>query len=196
MEKSSSYTDVACRYFTRPGSVNTPAVFEAAVERARALKIGRIVVATCSGLTALAAGRAFDSGTKIVAVTHVTGFREADVQELTDENRRELQARGIEVLTCAHAFGSVGRGIRNKVGSYQVDEIMAYTLRMFGQGTKVAVEIALMAADAGLIRTDEDVISIGGTKDGADTALVLRPSTSARCLDLKIREIICKPADL
>jgi hypothetical protein len=196
MEKSLNYNEVSCRYFTRPGSVNTPAVFEAAVKRARALKIGRIVVATCSGLTALAAGRAFDSSMKIVAVTHATGFKEADVQELTDENRRELQARGIEVLTCAHAFGGVGRGIRNKVGAYQVDEIMAYTLRMFGQGTKVAVEIALMAADAGLIRTDEDVISIGGTKDGADTALVLRPSTSARCLDLKIREILCKPADL
>jgi hypothetical protein len=67
---------------------------------------------------------------------------------------------------------------------------------MFGQGTKVAIEIALMAADAGLIRTDEDVIAIGGTKDGADTALVIRPATSAHCLDLKIREIICKPADL
>ncbi len=196
MVKSLNYNDILCRYFTRPGSVNTPAVFEVVAERARLLKIARIVVATCSGRSALAAGRALGSRVKIVAVTHVTGFREPDVQELTAENLRELHACGIEVLTCAHAFGSVGRGIRNRIGSYQVDEIMAYTLRMFGQGTKVAVEIALMAADAGLIRTDEDVISIGGTKDGADTALVLRPSTSARCLDLKIREILCKPADL
>lgn len=28
----------------------------------------------------------------------------------------------------------------------------------FGQGTKVACEITLMAADAGLVRTDEDIV--------------------------------------
>jgi hypothetical protein len=179
-----------------PGSVNTEAVFEAAARRAEEMAIGRVVVATCSGRTALAARKALPSGLKIVAVTHTTGFKGPDVQELQEENRTELLARGVDVLTSAHAFGSVGRGIRNKVGSYQVDEIMAYTLRMFGQGTKVAIEIALMAADAGLIRTNEDVIAIGGTKDGADTALVIRPAPSAHCLDLKIREIICKPADL
>jgi hypothetical protein len=81
------------------------------------------------------------------------------------------------------------------VGSYQVDEIIAYTLRIFGQGTKVAVEIALMAADAGLVRTDEDVISIGGTGKGVDTALVLRPATSSHLFDLRVREVICKPSN-
>jgi len=70
---------------------------------------------------------------------------------------------------------------------------MAYTLRTFGQGTKVAVEIAVMAADAGLVRTDEDVISMGGTASGADTALVIQPACSADFFDLKVKEIICKP---
>ncbi len=196
MTAYSDFSDVSCRYFSMPGSVNTEAVFEAVAKRAAAMTIGRIVVATCSGRTALAARKALPAGLKIIAVTHVTGFRDPDIQELKEENRNELLAQGVDVLTSAHAFGSVGRGIRNKVGAYQVDEIMAYTLRMFGQGTKVAIEIALMAADAGLIRTDEDVVAIGGTKDGADTALVIRPATSAHCLDLKIREIICKPADL
>jgi len=64
---------------------------------------------------------------------------------------------------------------------------------MFGQGTKVAVELALMAADAGLIRTDEDVFSIGGTATGADTALLLRPANSSALFDLRVKEIICKP---
>jgi hypothetical protein len=196
MDASSTFSDVVCRYFPRPGLENTGAVFEAVARRAHDLSIERIVVATCSGNAAIEARRALGTGLKIVAVTHVTGFSKADVQELKEENRRELRARDIEILTCAHAFGSVGRGVRNKVGAYQVDEIMAYTLRMFGQGTKVAIEIALMATDAGLIRTDEDVIAIGGTKQGVDTALVIRPSTSAHCLDLKVREIICKPADL
>jgi len=68
-------------------------------------------------------------------------------------------------------------------------------LRTFGQGTKVAVEIALMAADAGLIRVDEDIISIGGTMTGVDTALLLRPAHTQNFFDLKVREVICKPFD-
>jgi len=152
-------------------------------------------VATCSGRTAFEARKHFDPSLKIIAVTHVTGYGEPNVQELSEEDRRTLQAQGVEVLTCAHAFGGVGRGVRNGIGTYQVDEIMAYTLRLFGQGTKVAVEIALMAADAGLVRTGEDVISVGGTGKGADTALVLRPATSSHLFDLRVREVICKPGN-
>jgi len=58
---------------------------------------------------------------------------------------------------------------------------------------KVACEIALMAADAGLVRTDEDVISIAGTGRGADTAVVLRPVNTRNFFDLKVKEILCKP---
>ena len=90
-------------------------------------------------------------------------------------------------------FGGVGRGIRKKLSTYQVDEIIAYTLRLFGNGTKVGVELALMAADAGLIRTDQDVITVAGTAKGADTALVLRPANSSDFLSLFVKEIICKP---
>jgi hypothetical protein len=50
-----------------------------------------------------------------------------------------------------------------------------------------------MAADAGLVRTGEDVISLGGSGEGVDTALVVRPSNSSRFFDLKVREVICKP---
>jgi hypothetical protein len=67
------------------------------------------------------------------------------------------------------------------------------TLRMFGQGMKVACEIAAMAADAGLVRTDEEIIAIGGTGRGADTAVVLQPSYVHRLFNLKVKEIICKP---
>jgi hypothetical protein len=71
---------------------------------------------------------------------------------------------------------------------------MAHTLRVLGQGVKVAIEVTLMAADAGLVRTDEDVISVGGTAQGVDSALLLKPANSARFFDLKVREVICKPA--
>jgi len=58
---------------------------------------------------------------------------------------------------------------------------------------KVAVEVALMAADAGLISVVGDVIAIAGTDRGADTAIVVRPSYTRKFLDLKIKEIIAKP---
>jgi hypothetical protein len=87
----------------------------------------------------------------------------------------------------------VGRAIRRKLNTYQFDEIIANTLRIFGEGTKVAVEIAIMAADSGLISIQENIIAIGGSGRGADTALVLTPSNVQNFFDLKIREIICKP---
>ena len=77
-------------------------------------------------------------------------------------------------------------------GVYPV-EIIAAALRMFGQGTKVCVEVATMAADAGMIPSGEPVIVVGGTGQGADTALILKAANSCRILDTKIEEIICKP---
>jgi hypothetical protein len=58
---------------------------------------------------------------------------------------------------------------------------------------KVAVEISLMAADAGLVSPDEEVIAIAGTARGADTAIVLKPAHAHDAFSLKVKEIICKP---
>ncbi len=189
-----SYHDVPCRYFLNPGENNTEKVLEMVSRRAGESPIRSIVVATCSGKTASDTAERLGPGFKVVAVTHMTGFAGPDLQELDPQARKTLEAKGIAVFTGQHAFGGVGRAVRNKLSTYQLDEIMAYTLRIFGQGTKVAIEIALMAADAGLVRTDEDVISIGGSGSGADTALVLQPANSSRFFDLKVKEIICKPS--
>ena len=72
-------------------------------------------------------------------------------------------------------------------------EIIAHTLRMFGQGTKVCVEICAMAADAGFVVTGEPVVAVGGSGRGADTAMVLRPQVSSNVLKTKIDRIICMP---
>ena len=184
-----------CRYFAEAGPRNTGATLEAARERAETLKIGKIVISSCTGRSALKALDLFGKDLSLVAVTHSTGSKAPDYQELPDKVRRQLMEKGASVLTAQHAFGGIGRAVRNKTGTYQVDEVIAYTLRTFGQGTKVAIEIALMAADAGLIRTDEDVISIGGTGQGVDTALVLKPAHTQNFFDLKVREVICKPVD-
>jgi hypothetical protein len=59
---------------------------------------------------------------------------------------------------------------------------------------KVGAEMALMAADAGLVRTAESVIAIAGTGCGADTAVVIKPTNAQTFFDLQFLEIICMPS--
>jgi hypothetical protein len=179
-------------YFAEPGSANTEKTLEVAKKRAEELGIKTIVVASTSGETGVKAVKLL-ANHRVVVVTHATGFPTPDVQELTEQNRAKILEKGGTILTATHAFGGVGRAVRRRFNTYQVDEIIAQTLRVFGQGTKVACEIALMAADAGLIRTDEEVISIGGTASGADTALVIKPAHTHDFFELKVREVLCKP---
>jgi len=179
-------------YFTTPGPNNTPRTLKLAKERADVLGLRSIVVASTTGDTGLAAARLFE-GYKVVVVTHSTGFQQPNQQELLPDSLEELRRLGAEVLTCQHAFGGVGRAVRMKLGTYELEEIVAYTLRLFGQGMKVAVEITLMAADAGLIHAGEDVMAVSGTGRGADTAVVLRAANAMRFFDLAVQEIVCMP---
>jgi len=179
-------------YFTESGSANTERTLEIARKRAEQLGTKTVVIASTSGETGVKAVKLF-ANCKVVVVAHSTGFPAPDVQELTQQNRAKILEKGGIILTATHAFGGVGRAVRRRFNTYQVDEIIAQTLRVFGQGTKVACEIVLMAADAGLIRTDEEVISIGGTGSGADTALVIKPAHTQDFFELKVKEVLCKP---
>jgi hypothetical protein len=179
-------------YFEKQGRGNTERTLQIARARAEELGIRTILVATTGGATGVRAAEEF-RGFNVVVVTHSTGLREPNYQELTEENRRAIDAAGAKILTCQHAFGGVGRAVRRKLGTHELDEIIAYTLRIFGEGMKVACEIALMAADAGLVRTDEPVMAIAGTGRGADTAVVLRPANAQDFFDMRIMEILCKP---
>jgi len=180
-------------YFKTPGLENTQRVLALARARAEALNIKTALVATTSGAAAIEAAKIL-AGFDVVAVTHSYGFKEHDVAELTPENCAALNDLGVRILTCQHAFGGVGRAVRKRLDTYQIDEIIAYTLRIFGQGMKVVAEIALMAADAGLVSTTDPVVAIAGTGHGADTAVILRPTNAQTFFDLKILEIICMPS--
>ncbi|MCD6263717.1 hypothetical protein J7L60_04855 [Candidatus Bathyarchaeota archaeon] len=180
-------------YFDEPGPENSDEVFRAAKERAEELGIRDIVVASTRGASGVKAVEVF-KGYNVVVVTHSTGFREPGVQELSEENRRRIEEGGGKVLTATHIFGGVNRAVRRKFETVSFADVIAQTLRLFGQGTKVAVEIVAMAADAGLIPVDRDVIAIAGSGRGADTALVVKPAHTMRLFeDLFIREVIAKP---
>ena len=179
-------------YFDQPGPANTSRTLEIARRRAKELDVETILVATTRGDTGAQAAPMFQDRS-LVVVSHSTGFTEPNVQQLTDENRTAVEGAGGTILTCQHAFGGVNRAVRKKLGTYLTDEIIAYTLRIFGQGTKVCVEIALMAADAGLATVGEPCIAIAGSGRGADTAMVLVPANAQEFFDLRVMEILAKP---
>ena len=179
-------------YFDKTGVDNTEETLKAAGKRAEELGIRDIIVATTRGSTGARASEVF-KGFNVVLVTHFTGYKEPGSQELTEENRRAIERNGGKILTTGHVFLGVERAIKTVFNTAYPAEIMAQTLRLFGQGTKVAVEVVAMAADAGLIPADKDVIGIGGSGLGADTALVIKPANSARLFDLVVKEIIAKP---
>ena len=187
-----SYETEETAYFNETGESNTDVTLRLAKERAEKLRIKTIVVASTRGVTGVKAVEVFGEY-NVVVVTHHTGSKGADSQELTPENRKKILEGNGQILTVSHAFGGVGRAVRRKFNTYQIDEIIAATLKVFGQGTKVCAEIVLMAADAGLISTQEDVIAISGSSRGADTALVMRPANAFSFFDLKVKEVICKP---
>jgi len=132
------------------------------------------------------------TGFKVIAVNHHAGFREPWQVEIPDDKIKEYESTGVKVVIAAHAFSGIERSFRSKHQGLYPLELTAEVLRTFGQGTKVCVEIVLMAADAGTL-TGKPIMSIGGTGTGADTAMILTPVHQKNFLEMKIHEIVCKP---
>ena len=181
-------------YFDRPGPQNTDAVAEAVKKRSAELGIRFVVLASNTGETALKFWNALkDTDVKLVSVTEHSGFSGGDKLFITPEMRKDLEEKGVDVLIASHILSGVGRSISNKFGGISHVEIIAHTLRRIGQGIKVGVEISIMAADAGLIPTDTEIIAVGGSGKGADAAAVIKPAHMNNFFDLEIREIIAMP---
>ena len=179
-------------YFDRPGKQNTDETIKAALERARKLGLSDIVVASTTGETGAKVCAAFKDF-KVVVVTHHVGFERPGVSQLLTSNRDKIERLGGKIFTSIHGLSGVERAIRLKWNTIEPLEIIADALRIFGNGTKVCSEIVIMVADAGLIPIDRDVIAIGGSGSGADTALVISPVHANGFFSMNVKEIICKP---
>lgn len=179
-------------YFEKPGKVNTARTISYALLRAEALRIKHLVVASTTGATALKLVQKAKHKYHIVCVTHHAGFAQPGKREIPSATEKKLIASGVSLLCTTHLFAGIDRAVRLKFGGLAPAEIVANTYRTLGEGVKVAVEIAGMALDAGLIPYGEDVISIAGTGIGADTAIVIQPAHSNRFFETRIKEIICK----
>ncbi len=177
-------------YWEKPGIECTDKTVQLAIEAAREKGIKHIVVASNTGKTA---EHFADKGFDVVCVTHVNGFRSPGENEMKEDDRQRLVQKNMKVLTTTHALSGAERALSNKFSGIYPIEIMANTLRMFGQGVKVCVEISTMALDAGMIPHGEHIIAIGGTGRGADTAVIIKPAHAMDILSTRIEEIICKP---
>lgn len=177
-------------YFEESGQANTDATLQVARQRAAALDIKQVVVASSHGYTAKRAREVFQGlDVALIAVTICANF--ADLGwAMSDEERAELEALGVTVLTSIHALGG---DVSEALGGFAPNRAVCETLYRFCQGMKVAVEVAIMAADAGLLDTSRESIAIGGTGEGADTAIVLKPACAMKFKELEIKEILAKP---
>ena len=177
-------------YFDSPGKINTDSTLKAARQRAQELNIKQVVLATSHGYTAMRASELFEkTDVDLIAVSICASFDEND-WTMTREERTQIEKHGVKVVTAMHALGD---DVSEAFSDSAPNKIVRETLYLFCQGLKVAVEIAVMAADAGVLDVSGEVIAIGGTEEGADTAIVLKPAYARKFKELKIREIIAKP---
>ena len=179
-------------YFDERGEANLEETLQMARERAEELDIADIVIASTRGNSALKVLE-MCPGFNVVVVPHVTGSRNPGEQRIPADIMDEIHKKGGKTVIAAHAFSGINRAIQAKWDTMYPAGIMAQTLRMLGQGMKVVVEIAAMAADAGVIPIDKDVVVVAGSGRGADTAVVMRAANSHRIFDIVIKEIIAKP---
>ncbi len=180
--------------FEKAGKHNTEEALQVARKAVEERGLRHVVVASTFGTTGLKAAKLFqDLDVNLVVVTHNVGFREPGILEMSPETRKEIENLGGRVYTGTMVFRNIGTAIRELV-HYSQPDLIAHTLRMFGQGMKVCVEIVAMACDAGLI-PPEDVVAVAGTARGADTVALIRAMPSNKLFHIKIREILAKPRD-
>jgi len=166
-------------YFTDYGSQNTEKTIEIVRNRTRRGDVKTVVVASTSGETGVKFAKALKDVASVIAVSY---------EEMKPMYKRQITEFGGKALEKAHL----------PLHSKGMDDVRKsfYTL---GQGFKVAVEVILIAADKGEVNLYEDVIGVGGTGKGADTAIIARATPTKEIFSeeenkkLEIREIIAMP---
>ena len=182
-------------YFEKKGTVNTDRTLEIALACCEDKGIKRVVVASSTGKTALRLREKAKPSVEIIAVTYGAGSKYREEVEEFNRNRETLAKKGIQTVRGLQGLSATERAFENKYKSGLLPlNIVADTLRMFSQGMKVCLEVALMAAEAGFITPDEEVVVIAGSGTGADTAVIMKPAYAASMFDTRFKAILCMPA--
>lgn len=180
--------------FEKPGQSNTTDCLNMVIRCLADRPIRHVVVASTTGATAQRFQAALKgTGANLVIVTHSVGFAAPNRDEFDPQIRTELAAAGVKICTGTILTHSLEKSIMEKFGGSYPGYIIASTLRRFGEGTKVAIEIVMEACDAGLIPEGEEVLGVAGTGHGADTVLLIGSRPSKRFLDLEVLEVLARP---
>ncbi|MCX7793303.1 MAG: hypothetical protein N2257_02690 [Thermodesulfovibrionales bacterium] len=181
-------------YFEKPGRENTEECLKIAIQAIKESGYKHLVVASTTGETGLKIVEALKGlNINLVIVTHSTGFKAPNTQEMHSDVRERIIQNGAKVLTGTMITHSIETAFSQKFQGLYPTHIVAQTLRRFGEGPKVCIECVMMAVDAGLIPEGEEVLAIAGTAYGADTVMLIKSAASKRFLDLKVLEILAKP---
>lgn len=185
-------------YFSEPGAQNTELVVEVVTKRVAAGDIKDVVVASTSGETAVRFVTALEGKANIICVSEAPYRREWGEEWpcLSEENRLKLEQLGAAILDrVPYVFHSSVLEASRWQSPFP-ESLVKETLYCFGQGMKVAVEVALLAVSCGYLAPYSDVVAIGGCGRGADTAIVLRATYPASLFAqdstkrLEIKEIL------
>jgi hypothetical protein len=189
-------SESSIEYFDGPGKCDTDRVLDAVVRRLDKGGINLVIIASSTGETARKIlDRVRGRDVHLVVVTSHCGFEEVGECEMSQSTVDDLTGQGVKVVRASHALSGIERSITRRFGGVSRVEVISEALRsLFGQGMKVCVEIAVMAADSGVMPCGEiEAIVVGGSGDGADTACVLRPAHANRFFDMEIREVLAMP---
>ena len=186
------YLEKKIIYFNAVGKENTDHALKLAKERFDDLGLKKVIVATSFGNTGVKALEYF-KGEELVVVNSMYGFREPGKESLEPKNKKKLQDSGVTLVYTTHLFAGIDRSITRRFSGITPTQLIGQVFKMLGEGFKVSTEIAIMAADCGAVPVDKEVIAIGGTGRGCDTAIVIIPSHSNNFFNLQFKEIICMP---
>jgi hypothetical protein len=179
-------------YFDKAGEENTNKTLDLAIEYAKSNNIKTIILSSSTGKTALELKK-LAPDIEIIVVTYSEAVAYKDKLEKFENNRKDIEAAGIKIVKTTHAFSGIDKCVFKKYNSLTPNVLIADTLKLISEGTKVAVECALMAADAGTIKQKQQILALGGTSHGVDTCLLVEPSTTSNFFEFGILEIICMP---
>ena len=171
-------------YFDKGGPKHTRAALQASRERAAELAPRAIVVTSSTGQTALEAARVFSgSENRIIAVPFQKHLWD-DYTALDPRLQADCRKLAVEFLPDEPALPLLD--------SERPDIVNAW--RMVSQGFKVALQVASMCVDTGLLEPGDPVIAIGGSGKGADTAVAVQIYGRADVFKSNVIEIIAMPS--
>jgi len=183
-------------YFGVHGEVNTDKTIELARERAEELGIGKLVVASETGLSALKVIDAFPGSEVIVvssaAGTCVEGSVVGDLRiGISDEGiLEELRGRGAVVVRGTDPFWNIAA----RAGLVDACRLGMMFFKVICCGLHVCMSAVLEATDAGHLVEGEEAVALAGSFVGLDTAVVARAANSVNFFKkFEVLEVICKP---